>query len=131
MYSRVLVCVSNPRHIAEMTRLALSLSGKDLKIIFLRIASIPHEFSMAGLENDLGFLKKVKLRGKPIEYEKRVVEGENIKEIILDVAREEKSELIVLGSNCHKNFIQKISDDISTYVMRNAKCAVVLVKSGC
>ncbi len=128
MYSRILICLGNPRHAGEMTKLALSVAEKNPKLIFLRIAPFANNMSLIQMDRDLQFLDKVKVKGKPIKFEKRVSEGKNVGKAILRIANKEGVDLIVMGAIPHKGIFDRLIQDIPNYVMNNSDSAVVLVK---
>ncbi len=129
MYSRILICISNPKHGEEMARLALAVSGKDSSLVFLRICSRVNDSEVKKLDSDLSFIKSLKKASHPVKFEKRLVEGRDYARAILDAAGREKCDLIVMGSALHKSFIEKLTQDIGSVVMKKSKSAVVLVKS--
>ncbi len=129
MYSRVLVCLSNPRHGEEMARLALAVSERDSSLVFLRICNHVNDSEIRKLDDDLSFMKNLRKSGSPIKFEKKLVEGNDYSKVIIEAAAREKCDLIVMGSALHKGFLDKLSGDIGCEVMKNSRCAVVLVKS--
>ncbi|GEM_PF-4409236 len=128
MYSSVLVCISNPRHVKEMTKLALSVSGKGAGLVFLRVVPVVNDWVVRQFDKDLSFMKRLKVSGRHVRYEKRIVEGSDISKAILEAARKGRADLIVMGAVPHKGIFGSIRN-IATYVMNNSGAAVVLVKS--
>ncbi|MBI2574867.1 universal stress protein [Candidatus Woesearchaeota archaeon] len=128
MYSSVLVCVSNPRHVKEMTKLALSVSEKGAGLVFLRVVPVVNDWVVRQFDKDLGFMKQLKVSGRRVKYEKRIAEGGDVGKAILAAARKGKADLVVMGAVPHKGIFGSIRN-ISTYVMNNSSAAVVLVKS--
>ncbi len=128
MYSCVLVCVGNPRHAEEMTRLALSVSEKGARLIFLRVAPVVNDWALREFDSDLAFMGSLKIAGRPVKFEKRVSESEDCARAILDAAKKDGCDLVVMGAVPHKGFFGKLANDIGSTVMSHANAAVVMVK---
>ncbi len=128
MYSSVLVCVSNPKHVKEMTRLALSVSEKGARLVFLRVVPVVNDWVVRQFDRDLGFMKRLRAGGRHVRYERRLAEGRNVARAILEAARKGRADLVVMGAVPHKGLFGGIRN-IATYIMNNSGAAVVLVKS--
>ncbi len=129
MYRNVLVCLGNPRHAEEMTRLALAVAEKDVRLVFLRAVKRATQEALKQLEADLSFMRNFRVRGKAMKFEKRLVEGRDIARIIIDTGRKNSSDLIVIGATPHKGVLSRLSGDITKEVMEKSGAAVVTVKS--
>lgn len=123
-YSSILVCISNPRHGEEMARLALSVSARERKIVFLRVCGHIDDAVVREFDRDLAFMD-----GGPVRFEKRIVESDDPARTILDVAARENSDLIIIGSAAHKGVINRVAGSISFKLMKGSNAAVVVVRS--
>jgi nucleotide-binding universal stress UspA family protein len=72
-------------------------------------------------------LKKLQPTDSNVPYEHRLMTGEPVQTIV-DLARDERADLIVMGSHGHRALCRMTLGSVATTVVRRAECPVLVVK---
>lgn len=78
---------------------------------------------------DLTSRAEHELRAAGIEAEARVVRGD-AREALIETARAEQSDLIVVGSHGRSGFSKLLIGSVASHVVAHAPCSVLVVKAG-
>jgi nucleotide-binding universal stress UspA family protein len=111
----------------EVIQAAIRLCSKDAEVYVLHVVRLLTDFSRKEVSDKfswvMSLLKKAGLKSKL-----EIVESTDVKKAIVSFAKEKSSEVIVIGTIPRKGLLGYFSESISDYVVKNAPCAVVLIK---
>ncbi|KUO42750.1 MAG: hypothetical protein APU95_01670 [Hadesarchaea archaeon YNP_N21] len=126
MFKRITLCVTEATP-EEVIQAAIRLCSKDAEVYVLHVVRLLTDFSRKEVSDKfswvMSLLKKAGLKSKL-----EIVESTDVKKAIVSFAKEKSSEVIVIGTIPRKGLLGYFSESISDYVVKNAPCAVVLIK---
>jgi nucleotide-binding universal stress UspA family protein len=126
MFKRMTLCVTEATP-EEVIQAAIRLCSKDAEVYVLHVVRLLTDFSRKEVSDKfswvMSLLKKAGLKSKL-----EIVESTDVKKAIVSFAKEKSSEVIVIGTIPRKGLLGYFSESISDYVVKNAPCAVVLIK---
>ncbi len=134
---RILIPVANPRTAEALTRIAAAIArDRGGEIVALGVVRVPEQLppelargSIGGVEE---FLARVRALeddvGVPVATEARV--GHNVARAVLESARENRIDLVLLGWKGYTTTARKILGEVADDVVRLARADVMLVKFG-
>jgi nucleotide-binding universal stress UspA family protein len=97
----------------------------DPEITHRELSKISEGMHVAGMNLLTERANVIKARGIPVETQ--LVEGHVMQEIV-KIARDNQSDLIVMGAKGESKLKETLLGSVSEKVVRNAPCAVLIVK---
>lgn len=142
MFKRILVAIDGSKMsekvldtakqltVLHQAKLTLINVGKELvippNVVITDLQKILSEISKAG--HDLLHEAKAKLKAEGIEADTLFVQGSSISRLIVNVAREQNHDLIVIGSRGLGNIKEVMLGGVSHKVTQLSQCPVLIVK---
>lgn len=133
----ILLPIHNPNTAKALVRLAAKIAGpRNGEITLLRVVQVPEQLPPAlarsSVEAERDLLTKLQKMEEslevPISTEIRV--GQNVGRAVLESAREDRSDLILLGWKGYTTTARRILGEITDDVVRLGRADIMLVKFG-
>ena len=113
----------------EVVQAAIRLCSKETEVYVLHVVRLLSDFTKKEVSEKffwvMDLFKKAGLKGRL-----EIVESTDIKGAIVSFAKKNSCDAIVTGTIPRKGLLGFFLESISDHVVKNAPCAVVLVKAG-
>ena len=139
MYKRVLLAVdgseNSMRAAAEAAKVAAMGAGSVVEVVYVAdFSKSKNEMLHAQGKESLELSRRKKLQPvediitqKNVDYEVKILHGQP-GQTIVDYAKEEKADIIVIGSRGLNAFQELVIGSVSQLVVKKATCPVLIVK---
>lgn len=131
---QILLCLSKPSHVDSLTNIAVALAKKrDAEIIVLHVLEVAEgQPLMAGLEEKERMMPMLEKAESMIEEygipSRSILEvAHRISEAIVETAREEECNFIILGRQKRPTFFERFFSSAIDTVLREAPCEVAVL----
>ena len=126
MYKKMLVCVTEATP-EDVVQVAIKLCGKETDVAVLNVVHLLSDFTKReAMEKFSWVMELFKMAGLKSKLE--IVESMDVKSAIISFGKKNSSDVIVTGTIPRKGLLGYLTDSVSDYLVKNAPCAVVLVR---